>query len=58
MTRNDLPTSFIATGVIPSLMRFDGLNIVDFWPFIIVFDGYVGKYYVRPFKQQRNTPPP
>jgi hypothetical protein len=24
----------------------NGLNIVDFGPFIIVFDGYVGKYYV------------
>jgi hypothetical protein len=24
----------------------NGLNIVDFGPFTIVFDGYVGKYYV------------
>jgi hypothetical protein len=27
-------------------MRFEWSKYRDFWPFIIVFDGYVGKYYV------------
>jgi hypothetical protein len=47
MTMEGPLTSFTTTGVMPLSMRFKKWSKYrHFRPFIVVFDGYVGKYYV------------